>query len=57
MRPVCRSRVAAGLWYKAVVTVLWSSQPAEGWDGELDLVDVYDPELDLLDDLDGWDED
>ncbi len=40
-----------------VVTVVWSSQPADYRDDELDLVDDYDPELDLLDDLDDWDED
>ena len=31
----------------------WSSQPADSQD-ELELVDVYDPEIDLLDDLDEW---
>lgn len=35
------------------MTVVWSGQPADSWD-ELELVDVYDPEIDLLDDLDEW---
>lgn len=34
-----------------------SGQPADYRDDELELVDVYDPEIDLLDDLDDWDED
>ncbi len=39
------------------VTVVWSGQPADYRDDELDLVDDYDPKLDLLYDLDDWDED
>ncbi|HMB05531.1 MAG TPA: hypothetical protein VKP69_17575 [Isosphaeraceae bacterium] len=37
-----------------MVTVLWSGQPANYRDDELDLVDDSDPEIDLLDDLDEW---
>ena len=44
--------VAGGeLQYKKIVTVMWGSAPAEYWDDELELVEDYDPELDLLDDL------
>lgn len=43
--------MAARFDYKEIVTVMWSSVPAEYWDDELDLVDAYDPEVDLLDDL------
>ncbi len=34
--------------------MLWSGQSADYRDDELELVDVYDPEIDLLDDLDEW---
>ncbi len=44
-----------GLGTTEVVSVVWSGQPADAQD-ELDLVDVYDPELDLLDDIDEWED-
>ncbi len=44
-------------WPEEVMTVLGSSQPADYRDDEFELVDDYDPELDLLDDLYDWDED
>ena len=39
------------------MTLVWSGQPADYRDDELDLVDDDDPELDLLDDLCDRDED
>lgn len=46
------SAVGVQLQYKKIVTVVWGSVPGEYGDDELDeLVDDYDPELDLLDDL------
>ncbi len=40
-----------------MVTVLGSGQPADYRDDEFELVDDYDPELDLPDDLCDRDED
>ncbi len=44
-----------GLETTEVVSVVWRGQPADTRD-KLDLVDVYGPELDLLDDLDEWED-
>lgn len=40
--------------YKGGMSVVWCGQPVEPWGDEWELVDVYDPEVDLLDDLDDW---
>lgn len=39
---------------RVAMTVAWSGQSSDYRDDELELVDVYDPEIDLLDDLDEW---
>lgn len=36
---------------------MWNGEPVKSRNDELDLVDDYDPELDLLGDLDDWDQD
>ncbi len=43
--------------YKGGMSVVWCGQPVESWGDDWELVDVYDPEVDLLDDLDDWDQD
>lgn len=45
----CRSPARISVLYKGGMTAVWSSQPVESCGDEWALVDVYDPEVDLLD--------
>ncbi len=47
----CLHPLAPASLYEGRVTVVWSGEPVTSWDDGWDLADVYDPEVDLLDDL------